>query len=238
MLRREGCRANHKRVERLYREEGLSLRRRRRRIRLSHLRVAREQPVAANQTWAVDFIHDSLTNGRHFRPSRCSITRAEKSRHRSRLLAYRRARNPGPGTSTHPGARSSRPVSPTESGADRFHYCPAAQCSASKSCCAWLLTTTNRIDGRVSASQIASASRASSYSTSLTAAGSADSSASLRVRASQSRGRNSARHRTLPFRPGKVSAAQSTATIDVNEVPRNQNLAVRIHPMNPKHILC
>src|SRR5258708_3888607 len=67
MLRREGWRANHKRVERLYREEGLSLRRRRRRKRLSHLRVARERPVAANQTWAVGFIHDSLTSGRHFR---------------------------------------------------------------------------------------------------------------------------------------------------------------------------
>ena len=37
MLRREGWRANHKRVERLYREEGLSLRSRRRRKRLSHL---------------------------------------------------------------------------------------------------------------------------------------------------------------------------------------------------------
>ena len=67
MLRREGWRANHKRVERIYREEGLSLRRRRRRKRLSHLRVARERPVAANQTWAVDFIHDSLISGRHFR---------------------------------------------------------------------------------------------------------------------------------------------------------------------------
>jgi len=67
MLRREGWRANHKRVERLYREEGLALRRRRRRKRLSHLRVARERPVAANQTWAVDFIHDSLLSGRHFR---------------------------------------------------------------------------------------------------------------------------------------------------------------------------
>jgi putative transposase len=67
MLRREGWRANHKRVERLYREEGLSLRKRRRRKRLSHLRVVREQPVAANQTWAVDFIHDSLISGRRFR---------------------------------------------------------------------------------------------------------------------------------------------------------------------------
>ena len=41
MLRREGFKANHKRVERLYREEGLSRRRRRRRKRLSHLRVVR-----------------------------------------------------------------------------------------------------------------------------------------------------------------------------------------------------
>jgi putative transposase len=61
MLRREGWRANHERVERVYREECLSLRRRRRRKRLSHLRVARERPVAVNQTWAVDFIHDSLS---------------------------------------------------------------------------------------------------------------------------------------------------------------------------------
>ena len=67
VLRREGWRANHKRVERLYREEGLSLRQRRRRKRLSHLRVVRERPVAANQTWAVDFIHDSLISGRRFR---------------------------------------------------------------------------------------------------------------------------------------------------------------------------
>ena len=67
MLRREGWRANHKRVERLYRQEGLSLRRQRRRKRLSHLRVVRERPVAANQTWAVDFIHDSLMSGRRFR---------------------------------------------------------------------------------------------------------------------------------------------------------------------------
>jgi putative transposase len=55
MLCREGWRADHKRVERLYRQEGLSLRRLRRRKRLSHLCVVRERPVAVNQTWAVDF---------------------------------------------------------------------------------------------------------------------------------------------------------------------------------------
>jgi len=52
LIRREGWRVNHKRVERLYRQEGLWLRRRRRRKRLSHLRVVRQPPVAANQAWA------------------------------------------------------------------------------------------------------------------------------------------------------------------------------------------
>jgi putative transposase len=67
VLRREGWRVNHKRVERLYREEGLSLRRRRRRKRLSHLRVVRQAPVAANQAWALDFVHDWLMDGGGFR---------------------------------------------------------------------------------------------------------------------------------------------------------------------------
>jgi putative transposase len=67
LLRREGFKVNHKRVERLYREEGLSLSRRRRRKHLSHVRVASEPPDGANQTWAVDFVHDTLANGRWFR---------------------------------------------------------------------------------------------------------------------------------------------------------------------------
>jgi putative transposase len=46
LIRREGWRVNHKRVERLYQEEGLSLRWRRWRKRLSHLRVVRQAPVA------------------------------------------------------------------------------------------------------------------------------------------------------------------------------------------------
>ena len=67
VILREGFKVNHKRVERLYREEGLSLRRRRRRKRLSHLRVVRERPQAINHTWAADFVHDALFNGRRFR---------------------------------------------------------------------------------------------------------------------------------------------------------------------------
>ena len=67
LIGREGWPVNHKRIERLYREEGLSLRRRRRRKRLSHLRVVRPRSAAANQAWALDFVHDSLMNGRRFR---------------------------------------------------------------------------------------------------------------------------------------------------------------------------
>jgi putative transposase len=67
VILREGFKVNHTRVERLYREEGLSLRRRRRRKRLSHLRVVRERPQALNHTWATDFVHDALFDGRRFR---------------------------------------------------------------------------------------------------------------------------------------------------------------------------
>jgi len=49
------------------REEGLSLRRRRRRKNLSHVRVVSEPPDGANQRWAVDFVHDTLADGRCFR---------------------------------------------------------------------------------------------------------------------------------------------------------------------------
>ena len=55
VLRREGWQINHERVERLYREQGLSLRRRRRRKRLSHLRLERSRPSGTNQAWAMDF---------------------------------------------------------------------------------------------------------------------------------------------------------------------------------------
>ncbi len=67
MLRREGWQANHKRASaRIGRkdchcadDDGAK--------RLSHLRMVCAQPLAANQAWAVDFIYDSLFDGRRFR---------------------------------------------------------------------------------------------------------------------------------------------------------------------------
>src|SRR5215472_13427140 len=67
LIRREGFSVNHKRVERLYREEGLSLRRKRRRKNLSYVRVRLPPAERANQVWALDFVHDSLLSGRRFR---------------------------------------------------------------------------------------------------------------------------------------------------------------------------
>jgi putative transposase len=67
LLRREGVIINHKRVERLYREEGLAVRRRNRK------RVARDgrgqaaAPARPNQQWGVDFISDALAWGRRIR---------------------------------------------------------------------------------------------------------------------------------------------------------------------------
>jgi len=67
LLRREGYLINHKRTERLYREEGLSLRRKKRRKRGSHLRVVLAGPERVNQHWSMDFVADSLFNGRRLR---------------------------------------------------------------------------------------------------------------------------------------------------------------------------
>ncbi len=67
LLRREGHVINHKRVTRIYRQEGLSLRRKRRKKRISHLRVVRPAPTRVNQRWSMDFVMDSLWNGRRFR---------------------------------------------------------------------------------------------------------------------------------------------------------------------------
>jgi putative transposase len=67
MLLREGTPANHKRVYRLYREEGLAMRiRQRRRIRWIG---AVSSPVATrpNQRWSIDFVSDCVSTGRVIR---------------------------------------------------------------------------------------------------------------------------------------------------------------------------
>ena len=68
LLRREGWRVNPKRVYRLYREMGLQLRNKtpKRRVK-AKLRDDRQPAVRANETWAMDFVHDQLATGRKLR---------------------------------------------------------------------------------------------------------------------------------------------------------------------------
>ena len=68
LLRREGWEANHKRVYRLYDEEGLSIRARTpRRRRACRYRSGRPEAAGADDVWAMDFMSDQLFDGRPFR---------------------------------------------------------------------------------------------------------------------------------------------------------------------------
>ena len=58
---------NHKRVYRLYREEGLAMRRRKGKRFRAEARIPLELPARANQMWTMDFTRDSLASGRKFR---------------------------------------------------------------------------------------------------------------------------------------------------------------------------
>ncbi len=55
------------RVYRLYREEGLSLRHKRPKKRVSVLQVTPPPAVQPNERWSIDFLRDSLADGRPFR---------------------------------------------------------------------------------------------------------------------------------------------------------------------------
>lgn len=67
LLRREGIKINHKRVERLYREEGLAVRRRTRKSLTPIRRGPPASPQRPNEQWALDFVQDALASGRKLR---------------------------------------------------------------------------------------------------------------------------------------------------------------------------
>ena len=66
-LRREGRQVNYKKVERIYGEEKLSLRRRKRKKCVSGLRIEIPRASRAGQYYAMDFVHDRLATGRRFK---------------------------------------------------------------------------------------------------------------------------------------------------------------------------
>lgn len=67
MLARRGLHLNHKKLRRLYREEGLQVRKRGGRKRALGTRRPLELPDGPNQRWSLDFVSDAFTDGRRFR---------------------------------------------------------------------------------------------------------------------------------------------------------------------------
>jgi len=67
LLAREGHSMNHKKLYRLYREERLMVRRRGGRKRALGTRAPMELPQGINQRWSLDFVSDTLADGRRFR---------------------------------------------------------------------------------------------------------------------------------------------------------------------------
>lgn len=67
LLKREGLVINPKRTERIYAEEGLSLKARRRKKRAAAVRIELPKPDKPDQRWSMDFMLDQLADGRRFR---------------------------------------------------------------------------------------------------------------------------------------------------------------------------
>lgn len=68
MLLRDGYEINHKKTERIYSEEGLSLKRKKRKKQYkSEIRTPLQEPTKANEIWAMDFVSDQFNYGGRFK---------------------------------------------------------------------------------------------------------------------------------------------------------------------------
>jgi len=67
LSQREGIVINHKRLYRLYREEHLAIRRKKRKRVAQVTREPKPLPATRNERWSMDFVHDTLFDGGVFR---------------------------------------------------------------------------------------------------------------------------------------------------------------------------
>jgi putative transposase len=67
LLRRVGVMINRKKAQRIYREEGLAVRRRRIRRRTVGTRAPAPVLALQNQRWSLDVVHGQMASGRRFR---------------------------------------------------------------------------------------------------------------------------------------------------------------------------
>jgi putative transposase len=79
MLNRESWNVVRDLVCRLYKEEGLALRKRPpKRRKMAVQRVARFKPTEANQAWTLDFVSDQLVIGKKLRAQSSTSSRAKR----------------------------------------------------------------------------------------------------------------------------------------------------------------
>ena len=67
LLRRDGWLDNHKRIERIYREEGLQVPKRKKRKTAYKRKEKPSAPRRMNERWSMDFVHDATAQGRKLR---------------------------------------------------------------------------------------------------------------------------------------------------------------------------
>jgi len=67
LLRPDFPDVNHKRVYRLYRDANLAVRKRKKVRRVSNERVPLSLATTVNEVWSMDFVSDSLSNGRRIK---------------------------------------------------------------------------------------------------------------------------------------------------------------------------
>lgn len=86
-LRQDGLPINHKRVERLYAEAGLQVKRRKRKKTPVADRQPLVRPPRANQVWSMDFVFDRTADGRVIK----SLTIVDDATHEAVAVAPERA---------------------------------------------------------------------------------------------------------------------------------------------------
>ena len=86
-LRQAGEFVNHKRVDRLYAEAGLQVKRRKRKKIPVAERHPLERPLAANQVWSMDFVFDRTAEGRGLK----SLTVVDDATHEAVAIVPERA---------------------------------------------------------------------------------------------------------------------------------------------------
>lgn len=67
LIRRGGLKVNHKKIYRIYREEGLKVQKRKKNKMVAFVRMASPLPQGPNERWSIDFVSDNFISGRRLK---------------------------------------------------------------------------------------------------------------------------------------------------------------------------